>query len=299
MSLKDKYLAIRNHSIDICKPLKTEDFIPQPAFFGSPPKWNLGHTSWFFEEMILKRFVPDYEEYHPKFSFLFNSYYNTVGERVARDGRGDLSRPTVSEVYSYREHVNRRMLSLLSNSNLSEEITRLSILGLNHEQQHQELFFSDLKYAFSINPLFPAYTENPLCETPAGNKGRIDMPEGMYQIGYSDNEFSYDNESPHHQIFLPAFQINKNLVSNGEFIEFIEAGGYQDDQYWHDDAWTWLQQEQISKPMYWHQQNGEWYQFTLAGLRKINENDALCHISYYEAFAFAQYKGMRLPTEFE
>ncbi len=299
MDLKDKYLAVRTYSCDICKPLKTEDYIPQPAFFGSPPKWNLGHTSWFFEEMILKKFIPYYEEYHPKFSFLFNSYYNTIGERVARDGRGDLSRPTVSEVYDYREHVNRRMQSLLSNKDLNKEIIFLTELGLNHEQQHQELFFSDLKYAFSINPLFPVYNDKALCETPAGEEGWIKIPEGLHRIGFEGVEFSYDNESPAHQVFLQKYQISKKLVSNGEYLEFVEAGGYQDDRFWHDDAWSWLQQEKISKPMYWHQINNKWHQYTLAGLRKINPDDALCHINYYEAYAFAQFKGLRLPTEFE
>ncbi len=299
MNLMDKYLEIRNYSIDICKPLKTEDYIPQPAFFGSPPKWNLGHTTWFFEEMILKKYVKSYKVFHPKYSFLFNSYYNTIGERVARDGRGDLSRPTVDEVYEYRKYVDSEMSKLLSAIEPTEELLFLVELGLNHEQQHQELFFSDLKYAFSINPLLPAYSNKAFCETPAGNDGWIEISEGTYPIGYSGNDFSYDNETPVHQVFLKEFQISRKLVSNGEFIEFIESGGYENDKYWHDDAWIWLKKEKISKPMYWHKVDGSWHQYTLAGLKKISPNNALCHISYYEAFAFAQFKNLRLPTEFE
>lgn len=299
MNLNDKYLAVRNYSTDICKPLKIEDYIPQPAYFGSPPKWNLGHTTWFFEEMILKQYVHEYPVFHPKYSFLFNSYYNTIGERVIRDGRGDLSRPTVNEVYKYREYVDAEMIKLLSDDKPDNELRFLIELGLNHEQQHQELFFSDLKYALSINPLLPAYNDEAFCETPSGENGWVNMPEGLYTVGYSDNDFSYDNELPAHSVFLQKYRIRKKLVSNSEFIEFLDAGGYQDDRYWHDDAWNWLQQEKMTKPMYWHKVDGDWHQFTLAGLRKINPDDALCHISYYEAFAFAQFKGLRLPTEFE
>ena len=299
MNLNDKYLAVRNYSTDICKPLKIEDYIPQPAYFGSPPKWNLGHTTWFFEEMILKQYVHEYPVFHPKYSFLFNSYYNTIGERVIRDGRGDLSRPTVNEVYKYREYVDSEMIKLLSDDKPDNELRFLIELGLNHEQQHQELFFSDLKYALSINPLLPAYNDEAFCETPSGENGWVNMPEGLYTVGYSDNDFSYDNELPAHSVFLQKYRIRKKLVSNSEFIEFLDAGGYQDDRYWHDDAWNWLQQEKMTKPMYWHKVDGDWHQFTLAGLRKINPDDALCHISYYEAFAFAQFKGLRLPTEFE
>ncbi len=299
MSIIDKYKRVRQYSVDMCKPLKTEDYIPQPAFFGSPPKWNLGHTTWFFEEMILKPRLANYKVFHPKFSFIFNSYYNTVGERVARDGRGDLSRPTVDEVYSYREYVDQEMHKLLTERKFSDDLHFMVELGLNHEEQHQELFFSDLKYAFSINPLFPAYNSQALCETPAGEEGWIDIPEGRYQIGYNEGGFCYDNEVPAHQVYLQAFQISKRLVSNGEFMDFIESGGYSNSNYWHDDAWAWLQKERISKPMYWHKIDNVWHQFTIAGLRKVNPDDAMCHISYYEAFAFAQYKGLRLPTEFE
>ncbi len=205
MSLLEFYIKTREASIDMCQPLKIEDYIPQAAFFTSPPKWVLGHTSWFFEEMILKKFKKGYKEFHPKFGFLFNSYYNTLGERVVRHKRGDLSRPTVEEVYRYRQWINKYMVELLREETSNPELDYLVTLGLNHEQQHQELFYTDLKYTFSVNPLFPNYTDFAFCEESEGEASDyINMPEAKYKIGFEGEGFCFDNEQERHTVFLTA-----------------------------------------------------------------------------------------------
>lgn len=300
MELSQKYNQIRDLSQEIVKPLKTEDFVVQAAMFASPPKWNLGHTTWFFEELVLKHFYPGYRIYHEMFDFIFNSYYNTFGSRVQRDHRGFLSRPVVEEVMQYRAYVDKHMQELIASGDIPDDLNSLIILGLNHEQQHQELFFTDLKYNFSVNPLFPAYSDIPYCEDEnSGQPGYIHIRQGNYQIGYIGNGFCYDNELQAHQVYLQEFEINNHLVTNGEFMEFIGDGGYERFDFWHDDGLAWKRENKITKPLYWVEKNNDWYQYTLAGLRKINTHSILSHISYYEAFAYAQWKGMRLPTEFE
>jgi ergothioneine biosynthesis protein EgtB len=298
--LKEKYEKVRQASLDMVKPLEKDDFIPQAAMFASPPKWNLGHTTWFFEEMVLSKFKTDYQLFHPRYSYLFNSYYNTVGERVLRHDRGNLSRPTVEEVFEYRKHVDKYMVDLLSEEPLDKQILDLVLLGINHEQQHQELFFTDLKYTFSVNPLYPAYSDVAFCEGKNHGKSNfVEMTEGLHEIGFCGDGFYYDNELGRHRVFLEAFEIQESLVTNGEFIEFIEDGGYDRFEFWHDDALAWKEENQISHPMYWQKIDGIWHQYTLAGLRKIQLEHILTHVSYYEASAFAQWKGLRLPTEFE
>ncbi|MCB0804737.1 MAG: ergothioneine biosynthesis protein EgtB [Bacteroidales bacterium] len=282
------------------EPLVAEDFMLQPAFFASPPKWNLGHTSWFFEEMILKHFYKNYKVFHSLFGFIFNSYYNSFGDRVGRDQRGDLSRPTVEEVFQYRRYVDKHMIELLGSGNIDPDMKTILDIGINHEQQHQELFFTDLKYAFSLNPLEPAYGENAFCadaedQAPA----MIRMDEGIYGIGFEGEGFCYDNEMGRHKVFLHPYEISNKLVTNGEFIEFMNDGGYRKFEFWHDDALAWLTENKIDKPLYWRKTDDGWEQFTLAGWQAVKPADILTHITYYEAFAFAQWKGMRLPTEFE
>jgi ergothioneine biosynthesis protein EgtB len=300
MNLLSLYRKTRQFSLDMVQPLKTEDFIPQAAIFASPPKWHLAHTTWFFEELILTPYLKGYKKFHPRYNYLFNSYYNTLGDKVQRQNRGSLSRPTVDEVFAYRKYVDEHMNTLLSSGSISEEINELVVLGSNHEQQHQELFFTDLKYNFSVNPLYPAYTEKAFCEAKNENNGGfVAVKEGLYSIGFEGEGFFYDNEKARHQVYLNAFEISRNLVTNGEYLEFINDNGYDRFDFWHDDALAWKQEEGIKHPMYWQKLDGVWYQYTLAGLRKINPDDILTHISYYEASAFAQWKGMRLPTEFE
>lgn len=303
---------VRGATETLCAPLETEDYIPQPSVDVSPPKWNIAHTTWFFEEMILKRFAPDYQVFNSDFGFLFNSYYNTLGERTRRDNRGDLSRPTVKEVFEYRKYVDRGIKEfllwtdqLLSRKTITEEqaneVAELMILGINHEQQHQELFLTDFKYILSRNPLFPVYRENyaleEICEMPFDDF--VEIPEGIYEIGFAGDGFCFDNELGRHKTFLHDFSIRKSLVTNAEYLEFIEDKAYENFNLWHSEGWDWVNQNAIDAPLYWHKRDGEWFTFTLSGLRKLNPDAPVCHVSFYEAAAFAEWKGARLPTEFE
>lgn len=297
------YSEVRNYTKKLCEPLEIEDYIPQPSVDVSPAKWNIAHTTWFFEEMILKQFAPGYKVFSEDFGFLFNSYYNSIGERTLRHNRGDLSRPTVKEVFEYRKYVDQKMLDFLADD-LSENIAELVILGLNHEQQHQELFLTDLKYTFSTNPIFPVYKENfVLVEIPASETALpdeyVNMPAGNYEIGFAGEVFCFDNELSRHTVYLQNFEISKNLVTNGEFLEFINDGGYRNFRLWHSEGWDWVNENKVENPLYWQKIDGEWFQFTLGGLRKIKPENAVCHVSFYEAAAFAEWKGLRLPTEFE
>jgi ergothioneine biosynthesis protein EgtB len=299
--LRTFYDEVRSCTEKLCEPLEIEDYIPQPVVDVSPPKWNIAHTTWFFEEMILKKHAADYKVFDERFGFLFNSYYNSIGERTQRDHRGSLSRPTVKEVFAYRKHVDEQMNNLLS-GDVSQEVSDLITLGLNHEQQHQELFLTDLKYTFSVNPLFPPYRKDHApeeAEPPASAGGWLNMEDGLYEIGYTGADFCFDNELSRHKVYLNDFSISDRLVTNAEFTEFIDAGGYSDFRLWHSEGWDWVNQNGISSPLYWQLQEDGWYHFTLGGLRKLPANAPVCHVSYYEAAAFAEWKGKRLPTEFE
>jgi ergothioneine biosynthesis protein EgtB len=298
--LRQYFKEVRAATEELCAPLETEDYIPQPVADVSPPKWNIAHTTWFFEEMILKRFAENYRVFDANFGFLFNSYYNTVGDRTRRDNRGDLSRPTVAEVFAYRKHVDTAMNALLARD-LTDEIKDLVVLGLNHEQQHQELFLTDFKFILSRNPLFPVYRENfaleEKCESKTGDL--VEINEGIYEIGFAGDGFCFDNELGRHKVFLHDFAISRNTVTNAEFIEFIEDGGYENFNLWHSEGWDWVNQNAVNAPLYWINRDGEWLNFTLSGLRPIRPDAPVCHVSYYEAAAFAEWKGRRLPTEFE
>ncbi|RLD22802.1 MAG: ergothioneine biosynthesis protein EgtB [Bacteroidetes bacterium] len=300
-SLIQQYKETRKFTENLCKPLAIEDYVPQPAEFVSPPKWHLAHTTWFFEELVLKQYLAEYKLFHPQYSFLFNSYYNTVGERTLRAQRGDLSRPTVEEVYAYRTYVDGFMEQCILNNFNNKDFSDLIILGLNHEQQHQELLITDLKYTLSLNPLFPVYEEGySLVSDQQDLKNEfIEVKAGNYFIGAEEEGFSYDNEHGRHQVYLNDYKISLNLITNGEYLEFILDDGYKKFEYWHDEALSWLIENDISHPIYWHKLNGEWHQYSLAGLQKLNKNDILAHISFYEANAFALWRGQRLPTEEE
>ncbi|MDQ0638986.1 ergothioneine biosynthesis protein EgtB [Pedobacter sp. W3I1] len=300
MTLVEEYLQIRKYSEQICEPLQTEDYVVQPIVDVSPPKWHLGHTTWFFETFILKPFSVNYQVYNDEYNFVFNSYYETVGNRVIRTDRGNLSRPSVNEIYQYRAYVDEAMVKFLDGT-LADEVKELLILGFNHEQQHQELLLTDIKYILGNNPLFPVYSKNRK-EVLAVNEtqnGFVNIPEGIYEIGYDGKDFSFDNELNRHKVYLHNFSISKTLVNNAEFIEFISAGGYENFNFWHAEGWDWVKNNNISAPMYWHLINGKWFNYTLGGLLPIDLNASASHISYYEAYAFASWKGMRLPTEFE
>jgi ergothioneine biosynthesis protein EgtB len=298
--LGDRYKKTRLRSENICSPLQTEDYVVQPIVDVSPPKWHLGHTTWFFETFILKPYFMGYQEFNPEYNYVFNSYYETVGARVIRTDRGNLSRPTVQDVYKYRAYVDEAMFRFLAEEP-SAEITELLTLGFNHEEQHQELLYYDIKYILGHNPLFPAYDLNyasPKFERVEGDSF-ISMPEGIYEAGFEGEGFSFDNELNRHKVYLNAYEISPNQVTNEEYLAFINDGGYHDFRYWHAEAWDWVKTNKIEAPLYWHLIDEQWHNYTFRGLELLNLDEPVTHISYYEAYAYASWKGLRLPTEFE
>jgi ergothioneine biosynthesis protein EgtB len=301
MNWLEKYIEVRKYTEQICEPLLTEDYVVQPIVDVSPPKWHIGHVTWFFETFILKNFIEGYEEFDPQYNYVFNSYYETVGARVIRTDRGNLSRPAVEDVYKYRKYVDDAMRQFL-NAPLSKEAEEILVLGFNHEQQHQELLLTDIKYILGNNPLFPAYRKSENKNDNGGSKNEkefINIDGGIYEIGYDGDGFCFDNELKKHKIYLDDFSISKNLVTNKEYIEFINEGGYKNFNFWHADGWEWVRSNQISAPLYWHFIDHKWHNYTLEGLQLIDLNEPVCHISFYEAAAYAAWAGMRLPTEFE
>ena len=299
MDLRQLFLETRAQTEIICEPLQIEDYVVQPITDVSPPKWHLGHTSWFFEEFILKKHLPHYKIFDKDFAYVFNSYYESVGEKVVRTDRGNLSRPTVEQVYEYRTYVTKAMADFLQGE-IPPEINSIIEIGIHHEKQHQELLLTDIKYILGNNPLLPKYNEA-LEENPIENFERewLKIPEGIYEIGHEGEGFAYDNELGRHKVFLNDFSISNKLITNGEFLEFMETGGYKEVLLWHSEAWEWLKTNKISAPLYWHKIDGIWHQYTLGGLKKLDKKAPLSHVSYYEAAAFAQWKKLRLPTEFE
>jgi len=297
-NLRDRYIAVREYTEEICRPLQTEDYVVQPVEEVSPPKWHLAHTTWFFEEFILVKYYRAYKRYKPQYSFLFNSYYNSVGERSLRFDRGNMSRPSVNEIFEFRKYVDEHMTKFIDD--MPQVALPVLEIGLNHEQQHQELLFTDIKYILGHNPLFPPYKSG-FSETlfPERNPAFASIPGGEYSIGYSGYGFSYDNEHASHRVLLKPFHIRKSLVTNQEYLEFMEAKGYQRWEYWLSDGFDWIQKNRIQAPLYWHRKNGVWHRYSLSGLEPVDPMEPVTHISFYEAAAFAAWKGMRLPTEFE
>ena len=274
----------------------------QPIVDVSPPKWHLGHTTWFFEKLFLEDQKPGYKIFHEDYSYVFNSYYETVGKRVLRVNRGNLTRPNVEEVYSYRKYVDEQLLEFLDSINkLTPHQKKVLEIGLQHEQQHQELLLYDIKYILGNNPLFPAYTEfdNQGSVSQTRPTSYLQIDSGNYQIGFDKEGFCYDNELGVHQVYLHDFEIMDRLVTNVEFLEFMNAGGYEDFRHWYSEAWDWVKDENRKAPFHWHEIDGEWYNYTLHGLEKVNPEEPVSHVSQYEAAAYARWKGERLPTEFE
>jgi ergothioneine biosynthesis protein EgtB len=298
-SLLEFFLETRKHTEHLCKPLEIEDYVVQPIIDVSPPKWHLGHTTWFFEEFILKAHAKDYQLFDEDFSFVFNSYYETVGKRVVRADRGNLSRPSVQKVYDYRHYVTAEMKKLFS-KNQNQELLDLLEIGIHHEKQHQELLLTDIKFILGNNPLLPVYADD-FKEHPQEKHQQewIAIDEGIYEIGHDSEDFCYDNELGRHKVYLHPFEISNKLVTNQEYVDFISAGGYQKFDLWHAEGWDWVLTNKIEAPLYWHKIDGEWYYYSLNGLQKVNLNAPVTHVSYFEAFAFAQWKDCRLPTEFE
>ncbi len=308
MNLSEHYKQVRQRSKDVCANLQTEDYVVQPVVDVSPPKWHLGHTTWFWEEFVLKPNDENYEQFNPNYNYVFNSYYESAGTRVIRTDRGNLSRPSVSDIYKYRAHVDAAMQNFLSRMNNGQTLQKrqtdkalydLIILGLNHEEQHQELLATDIKYILGNNPLFPAlYNQEKKSSAQTKNEW-IHIDEGVYDIGFEGEGFCFDNELNRHKVYLNDYSIASELVTNKEYLEFINAGGYKNFIYWHMEGWEWVKANKIESPMYWHLIDGEWMNYTLNGLLPVDWNEPVCHISFYEAYAYASWKGLRLPTEAE
>ena len=286
----------------ICKPLNPEDYVAQPVVDVSPPKWHLAHTTWFFETFVLEPFKSGYQVYNQDYSFIFNSYYQSVGDRVIRADRGNLTRPTVDDIYQYRRHVDRHVEELLKGQFIAEEeFQKVFEIGIQHEQQHQELLITDIKYILGHNPLFPNYfaREEIQPQLPGRGANYLEVDHGNYQIGHHGAGFCFDNELGRHQVYLPAFKIMDRLVTNDEYLKFINDKGYHDFRYWLMEGWEWVQSENIAAPMYWYCIDDSWHYYNLKGLEPLDGNAPVTHISFYEADAYARWRGMRLPTEFE
>lgn len=298
INIKSAYLNTRNQFLTLCSNLETEDYSVQPTEFVSPPKWHLAHTTWFFEQFVLKEFSSEYTVYNDDFAYLFNSYYNNAGERVLRPNRGLMTRPTVDEVYAYRNYVDSKMIDFLD-TNPSKKAIEIIELGINHEQQHQELFYYDIKYIFGNQPTFPTLKNSIALNDITQKQEFITIKEDVYQIGHSTSGFSFDNELGVHKTYLHQFKISNNLTTNAEYIAFIEAGGYTNFNLWHAEGWDFITKNNIIAPLYWHKVKGVWHYYTLNGFKPVEPNKPVTHISMYEAYAYAEWKQMRLPTEFE
>ena len=294
----NKFKEARLQTEAICMGLQIEDYSVQPVVDVSPPKWHLAHSTWFFEQFVLSKFKDNYQLFDQGFTYLFNSYYNNAGERVLQPNRGLMTRPTVKKVFEYRNYVTENMLVLL-NQNHSDELLKLVDIGINHEQQHQELLAYDIKYILGHQPTFPKYESIFLLVQEKHAQKFIDIEEGIYEIGHKIDSFCFDNELGVHKVYLHPFAISSTLVNNEEYLEFIEDGGYHNFNLWHAEGWGFIQENNIKAPLYWHFTDGGWKSYNFNGLEEINPKLPVMHISYYEAYAFAEWKGMRLPTEFE
>ncbi|WP_390618406.1 ergothioneine biosynthesis protein EgtB [Maricurvus nonylphenolicus] len=307
---KDRYIERRQQSLRLTQGLDAEDMVVQSMPDASPTKWHLAHTTWFFEQFVLLPYAPNYRVFHPTFNYLFNSYYNNVGERHARPLRGLLTRPTLSQVQEYRQTIDEAVCNLLDKLNefdpdQAKVITGTLEVGLHHEMQHQELMLTDILHALSFNKLYPPM--RPVIETATSQAIPLSFEsfdEGLYTIGATGKGFSFDCEYPRHQSYLPAFAIANRPITNGEWLEFIKDGGYHTSTLWLSDGWDQCQQQQWQAPLYWEQEDGgkeggQWLQFSHYGRHAIVLNAPVCHISYYEADAYATWADARLPTEQE
>jgi len=303
-SVIERFQHVRGFTEGLCEPLEIEDFLIQTMPDASPVRWHLAHTAWFFETFILEPHLSGYKTPEPLYNFLFNSYYNAVGEQFPRPLRGTQSRPTVKQVFEYRNHVDEQMVRLMESvdEDTLDEIVPLITLGLNHEQQHQELMLTDLKHGFFQNPLYPSYSEKVLPKAARQTVKPISFipfGAGEVEVGHLGSGFSYDNEGPNHKVLVQDFELADRLVTNGEFLKFIEAGGYQEAKYWLSDGWSTSRSESWTAPLYWKKQGANWCEFTLNGLINLDLATPVTHVSYYEADAFATWANARLPSEFE
>jgi ergothioneine biosynthesis protein EgtB len=297
-----RYTEVRQRTEALCAPLEVDDYQVQSVIDASPPKWHLAHVTWFFETFLLKPFLPAYRALDMRYERLFNSYYNSVGAFHPRAQRHTLSRPTVPEIYEYRAHVDRHMAELIvsaSPKHRGEVASRLE-LGLHHEQQHQELLLMDIKRNFYANPLYPSYTHRRGNGSDAAPPLRwLDFPGGIREIGYTGRGFSFDNEQPRHKVLLRDYGLGSRPVTNAEYLEFVSAGCYRQSELWLSDGWTAIQERGWKAPLYWVEAEGAWQELTLSGLLPLESAAPVCHVSYYEADAYARWRGARLPTEAE
>lgn len=302
--LQETYRQVRRQSESLCAPLMVEDYVVQTMPDVSPPKWHLAHVSWFFETFILTPYVPRYRPFNAQFHQLFNSYYQGVGTPFPRPQRGLLSRPSVAEVYRYRNYVDECMSELMSQRGNPEEnpdICALIVLGLQHEQQHQELLLTDIKHILGNNPLFPAYMEGRILKAPTATVPLqwIKVRGGEAVVGHDGNGFCFDNELPSHNVLLNEFLLANRLVTNTEYLQFIADGGYDNPLLWLADGWAAVQQHGWKAPLYWEKAGDAWQIFTLEGQIPLAPDEPVCHVSYFEADAYATWAGKRLPTEGE
>ena len=314
--LAQRFSSIRNTTESLCRPLTAEDQMVQSMPDCSPTKWHQAHTTWFFETFILQPYLSGYQPFDPQFQFVFNSYYKRLGGHPIRGRRGLFSRPELERVLAYRRHVDSGMLRFLEqHADFSPDLQYLIELGLNHEQQHQELILTDIKHAFWSQPLQPAYkvaTDAMQSGSPASPSGRsraassepeplrwFEYDEGIYSLGHARSSFAFDNETPHHEVYLRSFQLASRLVTNGEYLDFINDHGYRRPELWLSDGWDTVSSQGWSAPLYWEHDEGRWFLYSLAGLRPLDLSEPACHVSFYEADAFARWAGARLATEAE
>ena len=302
-SILARFKSVRQDTYAICAPLRTEDYVVQPMADVSPPRWHIAHTTWFLEQFLLSRFAPGYKPYHPQYAYLFNSYYNLVGERTERPRRGHHTRPTVDEIWAYRKEIDARMARLIEACD-DPALPPLIELALNHEQQHQELLLTDIKYILFQEPLYPGYAESResgvgSLESTAPGAGWTKFDGGTVEIGHDGKGFAFDNEGPRHKQLLRPYRLANDLVSNADYLKFMGDGGYANPAFWLGDGWDTVQQRGWDTPMYWLKRGGDWHNFTLRGLRELDLAEPVTHVSYYEADAYARWAGKRLPTEFE
>ncbi|MEP5837475.1 MAG: ergothioneine biosynthesis protein EgtB [Marinobacter sp.] len=302
MDLRERFKQVRADSKRFCEPLEVEDYCLQAMANTSPPKWHLAHTSWFFETFVLKTFARDYQPFHPAFEVLFNSYYNGIGAQHPRPERGLLSRPVLSEVLAYRQHVDQQVEQMLDANDHPQyaRIAELVELGTHHEQQHQELFFTDIKYSLARNPLYPAYSGEP---APGGGASRpltwLEHPGGTVDVGHRGEGFCFDNELPAHPVLLQAFALADRLVTCGEYLAFIDDAGYQRPELWLSDGWQQVCEQDWRAPLYWLGEGRDWQEYTLYGLLPLDLERPVAHVNAYEADAYARWAEARLPSEFE
>ncbi|MCK6257263.1 ergothioneine biosynthesis protein EgtB [Fictibacillus sp. KIGAM418] len=297
------YQTVRTFSEQLVQPLNLEDFIIQSMEDTSPPKWHLAHTTWFYEKFILKEFAEDYQGFNVQFDYLFNSYYETVGPFHPRIQRGLITRPSVEEVFEYRRYVDLHMADLLESDKpeeKKEELVRVLKIGLHHEQQHQELLLTDIKHNLAQNPFLPSYQEQEKKNIPAaGSPSFVAVEGGLIEIGHSGEGFCFDNETPLHKVWLDSYKLSSHLVTNRDYLAFINDEGYKKPQFWLSDGWNTVCKYQWESPLYWFKREDEWHVYTLGGVKKLDPDEPVCHVSFYEADAYARWAGKRLPTEQE